>query len=133
MLPATPLQYLQRWHIANRLFGQATELLGIYRGTSGNRIVVSQQDAQGRNATWEEIESTFVDELAMPRVLSQDPLGAYDARAYKRGRYAVFDVRPVNCVVLSASGALVPIDVIPQALTRVESRTLDGIRLAQSR
>jgi hypothetical protein len=131
MLPATPLQYLYRWRIANRWFGQDTELVGIYRGAEGERIIISQCDAQGRSATWAEIEQTFCGTLGMRRILSKDPLGAYEARAYKRGRVAFFDVRPPNCV-MSPQGVLVPIDIIPQALSRVAVDTLDEITAEQN-
>lgn len=131
MLPATPLAYLNRWRVANRLFGEDTDLVGLYCEPAAQRIVVSQKDAQGSAASWNDIEAAFCDKLGMQRILSTDPLGAYEARAYKRGRIAVFDVRPANCVLL-ASGTLVPIDVIPQALSRREADMLDAITFAST-
>ena len=53
----------------------------------------------GEAATWEEIEDYFVEEKWFRRV-------------YFRGRYAVFDVRPTNCI-RTEDGNVVPIDVIP--------------------
>jgi hypothetical protein len=50
-------------------------------------------------------------------------LGGYDSRAYFVGRIGVFDVRPANCV-RTASGAVVPIDVIPQFFSRQDADVL---------
>ena len=50
-------------------------------------------------------------------------VGAYEAKAYAGDRFAIFDVRPANCV-RTAEGDVVPFDVIPQAFNRADSRIL---------
>jgi hypothetical protein len=53
MLPACPLQYLARWLISCRIFGDDAELAGIAETSEGSRIVVSQRDIIGEDSTWE--------------------------------------------------------------------------------
>jgi hypothetical protein len=44
MTNATPLQYLERWRLHNRLFYNAVELLGLRTEGPEHRIVISQKD-----------------------------------------------------------------------------------------
>jgi hypothetical protein len=111
-LPATPLQYLIRWILVNRLFGDDVELLGISQRGNESRLVIAQRDVRGIAPTWGEIEKDFTENLGMRRLKTPFSVGGYGARAYCRGRIAVFDVRPLNCV-REQSGIVVPIDVIP--------------------
>jgi hypothetical protein len=114
MLPATPLQYLARWRISNHLFHDDAGLVGIARTEAGNRIVISQRHIFGEGPSWDEIDEYFVDQRKFKRIdpPKLDSCGGYHSRAYWFGRYAVFDVRPPNCI-LDKSGSVVPIDVIP--------------------
>jgi hypothetical protein len=52
-----------------------------------------------------------------------DSCGGHQARAYARGRYAVFDVRPPNCI--HTQGRVVPIDVIPVVCSRAAATYLN--------
>ncbi len=54
-------------------------------------------------------------------------VGAYEARAYAGDRFAIFDVRPANCV-RTTEGDVVPFDVIPQAFSRADATVLRGLR-----
>jgi hypothetical protein len=92
MLPGSPLQYLDRWLLGNRVFGDDAELLGVVESKEGLRIAVSQQIAVGEAPSWEAIESFFVG-LGFCRVSPPglDSCGGHQARAYFKGRYAVFD------------------------------------------
>ncbi len=127
MLPATPLQYLARWRIANRIFRDDVELIGVLETDVGSRIVISQRDIAGEDATWDEIEGLFVSQMGFKRVDPPrlDSCGGYHSRAYWRGRYAVFDVRPPNCV-RTASGVVEPIDVIPIVCSLAAAKYLSG-------
>lgn len=123
MRPATPLEYLERWRIGNRYFGDDAEFLGISEAHQGRRLVISQRDIVGESATWEEVENAFTTILPMRRLHTPEALGGYESRAYVFGRIAVFDVRPVNCVRTSR-GVVVPIDVIPQVFNRWDASVL---------
>lgn len=124
MLPATPLQYLERWLTANRLFFDDVRLEGVWREGAHRRIVISQRDIVGTEPTWEEVERAMREDYRLARLPVDDHLGGYAARAYVRGRLGVlvgvFDVRPVNCV-RTDSGDVVPIDVIPRVFSRAEA------------
>jgi hypothetical protein len=119
MLPGAPLQYLDRWLIGNRIFSDDAELLGMVKTDEGSRIVISQQVIVGGDATWSEIEQYFVDIKGFRRIdpPGLDSCGGYQSRSYFRGRYAVFDVRPSNCI-RTESGDISPIDVIPIVCSR---------------
>jgi hypothetical protein len=128
MLPATPLQYLTRWLISCRIFGDDAELVGITETESGTRIVISQRDITGEDSTWEEIEGYFVTEKGFRRIdhAKLDSCGGYHSRAYWRGRYAVFDVRPSNCI-RTPTGEIAAIDVIPIICSRTGATYLSRL------
>ena len=126
MRPATPLEYLERWMIGNRHFGDDAQFLGISKVYGESRLVISQRDIVGESATWDEIEHTFTGTLPMRRLHTPETLGGYESRAYALGRIAVFDVRPVNCVRTSI-GVVVPIDVIPQIFNRRDASVLSRL------
>jgi len=130
MLPATPLQYLERWKSHNSLFGDDVEFLGI-KGDA--RLVISQRHAPGGDATWNEIEETFVNKAGMQELPLDGTFGGYESRAYFRGRVAVFDVRPQNCVRITGTDELFPIDVIPMHLTHGEALIFKDIVSGQQR
>ena len=65
----------------------------------------------------------MIEDYRLERLPTRDFLGGYEARAYFHGRFAVFDLRPVNCA-RSARGIIVPFDVIPQVFTLREMRIL---------
>jgi hypothetical protein len=127
MLPATPLEYLERWNTNNRLFGELVELVGVQRTPEGPRLVISQPHVPGEISTWEEIEETFVVKSRMRRLRITQPLGGYDAHAYFKGRVGVFDVRPLNCFHHAETNELAAIDVIPRTFSRAEADILERI------
>ena len=76
---------------------------------------------------WERIDQAMVEDYGLKRLLLDESLGGYEARAYIKGRFVVFDVRPVNCSQ-SSDGLIVPFDVIPQVL-----RLADAIDLRRQK
>jgi hypothetical protein len=64
LYPATPLQYLDRWHIHNNLFGDGVELVGLAGSGHTRRIVVAQPNVVGEDPTWGEIDEVFTSNLA---------------------------------------------------------------------
>lgn len=123
MLPATPLQYLRRWRLANRVLADDVELIGLSEVGRQLRIVVSQPDLVGEAPSWEELHFTMTGIYGLRQINTAASVGGYEARAYAGNRFAIFDVRPANCV-RTASGDVVPFDVIPQALTRQDAAML---------
>ena len=116
MFPATPLQFLRRWRFTNRLFADDVELIGLVDGREP-RIGISQRDLSGEAPSWEELHQAMTEVYELRQLRTNASLGAYEARAYARSRFAIFDVQPANCM-RSPEGEVVPFDVIPLALDR---------------
>ena len=111
--PGTPLQYLQRWRLANRLFGGGACLVGLSCLGRTQRIVVSQAHVPGDPPTWDEIDRALARTHGLRRLpLALTPADDLERRAYARGRLAVFDVCPANGV-RTADGEVVLIDSVP--------------------
>jgi hypothetical protein len=110
-----------RWRILNEYFGDTVEFIGLARTDLGCRLVISQADAVGEAPQWEQLDELFTVTYGMRRLrIPVDlALGHYEARAYCGGPLGVFDVRPQNCV-RTASGIVLPIDVIPRRYRRSE-------------
>lgn len=129
MLPATPLKYLERWSLSNRLFGDQVEFLGIQKATNGKRLVVSQPDVEAIGVVdWEALES-YIHKIAIP-LKFEGFLGGYGSRGYLMRRIGIFDVRPENCV-LSISGHIIPIDFIVQVFSAIDTRCLRKLLLTE--
>ncbi len=114
LLPARPLQYLERLRLQNRFFGDCIRFFGITADPKGRRIVISQPDIIGQPPTWEELDMWFLRQGYAK--LNVKCLGGYDSVAYAGHGVAVFDVRPVNAVI-TASGVLLPIDVMMRRIS----------------
>lgn len=127
MFPATPLQYLRRWRLNNRVFADDVELVGLAETGRQLRIVISQQDLIGEAPSWEEIHLAMTTTHGLHLLNTTASVGGYEARAYAGDRFAVFDVRPANCV-RTAEGDVVPFDVIPQVFSRKDALILRGLR-----
>jgi hypothetical protein len=125
VFPATALQYLARWKIGNRRFGDDAGFIGIAESKAGERLMISQRDITGETPTWDELDTLFVEAYGMKRVRAkyEVSLGDYEARSYFGGRIGVFDVRPLNCV-RATDGSIVPIDVIPRVYGREASTAI---------
>lgn len=126
MLPATPLQYLDRWRTHNLIFFDDVELVGVSQALEGPRIVVTHADVAGESPSFEQIDEMFLGGMKFAKLNVSRNLGGYDAAAYFWGRVGVFDVRPVNCV-LNGDGLVIPIDVIPHYFKRRDADVLKGI------
>jgi hypothetical protein len=117
LLPARPLQYLERLRLQNRCFGDFIRFIGITADSKERRIIISQPDIIGRPPTWDEIDDWFLRQgFAKLNVKS---LGGYDAVAFAGHGVGVFDVRPVN-VVMSSDGILLPIDVMMRRMSKTQ-------------
>jgi len=130
MLPATPLEYLERWNTHNRIFGDTVELMGFQDTNQGPRLVISQPHVPGEPASWDELEETFVSKSRMKKLSIPKLLGGYDSRAYFKGRIGIFDVRPLNCFRHAVTHEVAAIDVIPRMFTRAEANQLEKMTLS---
>lgn len=81
----------------------------------------------GEAPTWEELHATMTETYGLHLVDTKASMGGYEARAYAGNRFAIFDVRPPNCV-RTAEGDVVPFDVIPQVLNRQDAVALKSLR-----
>ena len=129
MLPATPLEYLERWNTHNRIFGDTVEFVGFQQTGQGPRLVISQPHVPGEPATWGELEGTFVRKSQMKELHIPRLLGGYDSKAYFKGRIGIFDVRPLNCFHHAITNEVAAIDVIPRMFTRIEANQLQRMTL----
>ncbi len=121
LLPARPLQYLERMRMQNRYFGDAIRFVGISADAKQRRMIIMQPDITGRPPTWAELDEWFHGQGY--RKLGVRKLGAYDSVAYAGHGVGVFDVRPAN-VVVSDDQRLFPIDLILRKLTPNQTKRL---------
>ena len=119
-LPAEPIQYLERWKLHNRLFDDTVDLVGIWENSKDLSLVISQKDIPGDDPTWEDLHSYLTNELQFKRLKLPEPLGYRDSESYIKNRFALFDVRPPNSIQ-TKNGLILPIDFIPQCLTKKQS------------
>ena len=127
MFAATPLQYLRRWRLANQVLADDVELIGLAEENRKLRIVISQRDLVGEAPTWDELHVAMTETYGLRLLNTNASGGGYEARAYAGNRFAIFDVRPPNCV-RTAEGDVVPFDVIPQVLNRKDAAVLRNLR-----
>lgn len=111
--PGTPLGYLRRWQLANRLFNGDTRLVGLSCLGRTQRIVVSQPHFPGDPPTWDEIVHALERRHGLcPLPAELAPPDDPERRAYGCGRLAVFDVCPANAV-RRPDGSIAFFDVCP--------------------
>lgn len=108
---ASPIAYLERWHLHNELFGDRVSFRGVLEDHGQMRMVIEQQAIGGVPATLEQIQDFFTSHGWQPFTVG--------------GEIAYFD--PVRKVVISdthranliqmADGLLAPIDLRVQPLS----------------
>ena len=108
---ATPLEYLERLILQNRVFGDSVCLEGMTQEAGGIAIVTSQPHLAGTAPTREEILS-FMARLWFKPLRGLD-LGRPGSLAFYRDldEVAAFDAHPGN-FVRDAEGIVLPIDLI---------------------
>lgn len=108
---ASPIDYLERWHCHNKLFGDEVVFHGALTSDDHLRLVISQPAIIGSPATVEETEAFFT---AQNWLLFQEA-GEIAFFEPKEG-IVVSDTHPGN-IVKTADGHLLPIDLRVQKLT----------------
>ena len=124
---ATPLDYLIRWNLVNRVLGDRVLFRGITYVDEGLSLVISQPAIEGVNADSDQIRARF--EQAGFRSLSRFTMGAEADSSYYEPdrRLGVFDASGDN--VLNSGGIIVPIDVVVvEASEALHRQFLDLIR-----
>ena len=116
MAPATPLEYLDRLQLQNRIFGDNLRFVGIAGAVGQRRIVTRQEIVTGKPARWEEIVRMMTD-LGFTKLRHNHGIGYEDSYAFVRDDAVVFDMRPAN-VFVTDDGIVVPVDCIPVRLPR---------------
>ena len=108
---ALPLEYLERLHLQNSIFGDDVRMEGVAREDGKLAIVTSQRTILGEGVTREEM-MTFMGKLWF-KPLRDLSLGRPGALAFYRDldEVAAFDARPGN-FVKDDNGVVLPIDLI---------------------
>lgn len=107
-VPATPLEYLERWIAANEVLGDAVSLTAVIRWADGQvSFAIRQPHYAGVPASEWEIEAGFcADGWASIR----DPGGQHRLFYHHAWQVLAIDALPRNCYI--RDGALQPFDVI---------------------
>jgi hypothetical protein len=107
-VPATPLEYLERWIAANDVFGDDVKLTAVVQWADGQvSFAISQPQYHGEPATEREIEQHF---LAAGWTRIPDPAGQHDVFFNYAFQTLAIDTLPRNCYL--KDGDLLPFDVI---------------------
>jgi hypothetical protein len=119
---ASPIAYLERWHLHNELFGDQVVFLGALRTDSGLRLLIRQPAIAGTPATDEQIQQFFTDS-GWKRFIIEGNTAYFDPER----NIVISDTHRGN-IILMEDGLLAPIDLRAQ---RLSSTLLDIVaRLA---
>ncbi|MBK8037320.1 MAG: ATP-binding cassette domain-containing protein [Verrucomicrobiaceae bacterium] len=103
VVPATPLEYLERWRLQNELFGDSVELVGMMQSPGGVSFVISQPWITGEVPTEEEIADFLKSAGFLPTVLPESFFNPASDQA-------AMDCHDGNFV--KVEGFVLPIDII---------------------
>ena len=107
---ALPLAYLERMIRQNELFGDDVRLIGLWNPQGHDwRIITTQPHVEGRQATLEELEQSFIGEGF--EILPWRGLGYAESLSVRKDGFDMWDIHPAN-VLLSDSGLPIPFDVM---------------------
>lgn len=107
---ASPIAYLERWHLHNELFGDSVRFLGALEEGGEMRLVIEQPAIRGEPATLEQIHEFFAGS-GWRRFTVNGDIAYFDPEL----RVAISDTHRGN-LILMADGLLAPIDLRVQAL-----------------
>lgn len=115
MVPAQPVEYLDRLILQNEIFADNLSFVGVGGEPDSRRIITRQNIVEGKPARWEEIIRLMVDELGFSKLRHNHCIGYDDSYAFMREDVVVFDMRPAN-VFTTEDGIVLPVDCIPVRL-----------------
>lgn len=108
---ASPIAYLERWHLHNELFGDNVRFLGVLEAGGNMRMVIEQPAIKGVPATLEQINDFFTRNSW--RRFSVDGEVAY----FDPERQVVISDTHRGNLILMEDGLLAPIDLRVQSLS----------------
>jgi hypothetical protein len=108
---ASPIAYLERWHLHNEVFGDQVVFLGALETDAGLRLLIRQPAIAGTPATDEQIRSFFTDSGWLPFVIEGN-IAFFDPER----NIVISDTHRGN-IILMADGLLAPIDLRVQPLS----------------
>jgi hypothetical protein len=108
---ASPIAYLERWHLHNEVFGDQVEFLGALESDAGLRLLIRQPAIAGTPATDDQIHRFFTDSGWLPFVIDGN-LAFFDPER----NIVISDTHRGN-IILMADGLLAPIDLRVQPIS----------------
>ncbi len=108
---ASPIAYLERWHLHNEVFGDQVAFLGALESDAGLRLLIHQPAIAGTPATDEQIQRFFTDSGWLPFVIEGN-IAFFDPER----KIVISDTHRGN-IILMQDGLLAPIDLRVQALS----------------
>lgn len=109
---ASPVHYLERWLLHNKLFGDSVEFLGFIETATGIRLIISQPAIMGHPATEEQIHSFFL-ATGWKKIKIADDIAYFD----ENENVVISDTHRGNIIALE-NGFLLPIDLRVQKLAQ---------------
>jgi len=108
---ASPIGYLERWHLHNGLFGDSVKFLGVFEENRKLRLVIQQPAIEGQPATLEQIDGFFTNN-GWRRFSVNDDVAYFDPER----QVVVSDTHRGNLILMD-DGLLAPIDLRVQSVT----------------
>lgn len=108
---ASPVAYLERWHLHNELFGDRVEFLGVLETDGQMRLLIRQPAIVGIPATVEQIEAFFSNNGWLSFTVGGE-LAFFDPER----NVVISDTHRGNLILMD-DGLLAPIDLRVQALS----------------
>jgi len=108
---ASPIDYLERWHLHNEIFGDSVEFIGALNTPTGMRLLIRQPAIQGKPATDKQI-GRFFSESGWKRFQIDGDIAYFDPVR----SLVVSDTHRGN-IIFMEDGILAPIDLRVQALS----------------
>lgn len=108
---ASPIAYLERWHLHNELFGDRVRFLGALEADGRLRLIIQQQAIEGEPATLEQINDFFTGN-GWRRFMANGEVAYFDPER----NVVISDTHRGN-IILMEDGLLAPIDLRVQPLS----------------
>jgi hypothetical protein len=107
---ASPIAYLERWHLHNELFGDGVRFLGALEEGGKLRLIIQQQAIEGAPATLSQINDFFTSN-GWQRFVANGEVAYFDSEQ----RVVISDTHRGNLILMD-DALLAPIDLRVQPL-----------------